>query len=47
MSVRTEAPHDNRIVEPARAPQAGDTIAPPTPSRVLQFTPGVDWHEGS
>lgn len=24
-----------------------DDDAPPTPTRVLRFTPGVDWHEGS
>ena len=24
-----------------------DDAVPPTPSRVLRFTPGVDWHEGS
>lgn len=27
--------------------QAGDAIVPPTPTRILRFTPGVDWHEGS
>jgi hypothetical protein len=27
--------------------RAGDATAPPTPARVLRFTPGVDWHEAS
>jgi hypothetical protein len=29
----------------ARRPPDDDT--PPVPARVLRFTPGVDWHEGS
>ena len=32
---------------PASQPQAADDGVPPTPTRVLRFTPGVDWHEGS
>jgi hypothetical protein len=32
---------------PSGAPRPTDDDAPPTPTRVLRFTPGVDWHEGS
>jgi hypothetical protein len=32
---------------PASHPQERDAGVPPTPTRVLRFTPGVDWHEGS
>jgi negative regulator of sigma E activity len=31
----------------ASAPRPADDDAPPIPARVLRFTPGVDWHEGS
>jgi hypothetical protein len=34
--------------QPGAAPaKSEDDAVPPTPSRVLRFTPGVDWHEGS
>ncbi|MDO8836383.1 MAG: hypothetical protein Q7V01_12355 [Vicinamibacterales bacterium] len=29
------------------APRPTDDDVPPTPTRVLRFAPGVDWHEGS
>jgi len=29
------------------APRPTDDDTPPVPARVLRFTPGVDWHEGS
>lgn len=29
------------------APRPSDDDTPPVPARVLRFTPGVDWHEGS
>ena len=32
---------------PASHPQEGDAGVPPTPTRVLRFTPGVDWHPAS
>jgi hypothetical protein len=47
VAVTTPAPQAARLTEPAIRPQAGDAVVPPTPSRVLRFTPGVDWHEGS
>lgn len=35
------------IQSPTSHPQEGDAGVPPTPTRVMRFTPGVDWHEGS
>jgi len=32
---------------PASHPQEGDAGVPPIPTRVLRFTPGVDWHPAS
>lgn len=34
-------------VRPAATQPRSDAPPPPTPTRVLRFTPGLDWHEGS
>lgn len=47
VAVTTPAPKAAPDIGPAARPQAGDAVVPPTPARVLRFTPGVDWHEGS
>jgi hypothetical protein len=47
VAVSAPAPQAAPNSELAARPQSGDAAVPPTPARVLRFTPGVDWHEGS
>jgi hypothetical protein len=47
VAVTTPAPQAAPKTGLATRPQAGDAVVAPTPARVLRFTPGVDWHEGS